>query len=154
MKYAEEMRSLTLLLATALALAACEPPPYDTAGDAAAEPSIRILFPESSTDHVYCSTFTVVVDVDNFVLSPDFNNGNVDGEGHWHLMLGSELLAARAEEYAFLPEPFEDGDYSLTAKLVANDHQPLDPEVSWLTELTVDSTDEGCLGGGITEMSY
>lgn len=146
----------------------CSPPPYDSAtGDSSAgAPSIRISFPESSTEYTYCSTFMVSVDVENFVLSEEHYGGdNVEGEGHWHLLDGDEVLKATADEWAFIPEEkaLADGDHVLKAQLVKNDHQALDPEISWIAEITVNNAAiddtgtedyEGCLGGGGSGAGY
>ena len=147
-----------LLLGLVAGTPACDPPPYDTSGGA---PSIRIIFPESSTEVVYCSTFQVSVAVENFTLSEaDYGGANVDGEGHWHLLDGDTVLKATADEYAYIPTdmPLSDGDHVIKAELVQNDHQPLTPEISWISEITVnneavddtatDTAYEGCIGGG------
>lgn len=133
----------------ALVLAACEPPPLDG-------PSITILYPESSDEDgtVYCSTFMVVVDIDNFVLSEDVGGTNVDGEGHWHLMDSETYLTATAEEYAFVPgdKALATGRHEIVAVLANNDHQLLDPETSYLIEVDVGETQTDgvtpCVGSG------
>lgn len=148
-----------------LALFACAPPTL--------EPSIRFTFPESPessdtaapvADQVYCSTFMASVVVDNLTLSEEHYGGeNVEGEGHWHLLDGTTVLAATWEEYAFISTPLAEGSHILYAQLVQNDHQPFSPDISFLAEIVVDSAAvddtgtpeyEGCLGGGSGGMAY
>ncbi len=144
-----------------LAVLGCPPPDYvaptgDTAVAASSDPSLRVLFPVSSTTEVYCPQFTVVVDVDHFTLSEEnYGLSPTEGEGHWHLLEGADVLGATADEHLALADPLDDGDHNLVAMLVGNDHQEYLHEgagVSWLVELTVEDG-PGCLGdrGGDTD---
>lgn len=136
-----------------LTLMGCPPPDYtapdgvDTAVDA--DPSVRLIFPRSSTTDVYCPLFTAVVDIDNYDLSEEnYGLAPTDGQGHWHLKEGSDVLGATASEFLALTAPLDDGAHNLLAVLVGNDHQELTVDgsaISWLAEITVSDT-EGCLG--------
>lgn len=158
-------RPTLLSILALLGLAACEPPPYDAseADDTGSlSPSIRVLFPESSTSARYCATFMVAVDVDNFVLSEEHYGGDpVEGEGHWHLLDGNDVVQPTFEEYAFIPAeaPLADGDHVLKAQLVGNNHQPFSPDIYYQVEITVlDGVDpesgEMCVGGGAGMSGY
>ncbi len=125
----------------------------DTADTASASvdaaPTIRLLFPQSSTTEFYCPLFTAVVDIDNYELSEEnYGLTPTEGEGHWHLTEGANILGATAAEYLELSEPLEPGNHNLVARLVGNDHQEYLNDgvgVSWLVEITV-SDAEDCLG--------
>jgi hypothetical protein len=139
-----------------LTLLGCPPPDYegpavDTSNPTVAntDPSIRLLFPQSSTSDVYCPLFTVVADIDNYDLSEEnYGLTPTEGQGHWHLTEGSDILGATADEFLELSEPLDEGDHNLVAVLVGNDHQEFEVDgtgFSWLVEITV-SDASGCLG--------
>ena len=124
--------------------------PTDTAtGAVDLTPTIRLLFPQSSTTEFYCPLFTAVVDIDNYDLSEEnYGLTPTEGQGHWHLTEGVNILGATADEYLELTEPLEEGDHNLVARLVGNDHQEYLIDgvgVNWLVEITVADT-AGCLG--------
>lgn len=165
--------SLCPLLAS---LCACAPPSYtpDTGGNEtgvgddtsacvdtspAPDPSIQIIFPESSSTVYYCSTLMVAVHIQNFVLSAEHTGGDpVDGEGHWHLYDGADYLGQTYKEYLFVGESkaLSEGEHVLVAELVQNNHQPFDDDIFYQAEILVDDTPpddpeteavETCLGG-------
>ena len=98
-RFAQNPLSVSSFVTIAIA-AACAPPAYETGASASdGYPAIKILFPnpslagEDDADAPVCSTFTVVVDVDNWELSTEGHGGDpVDGEGHWHLYIDDPQL--------------------------------------------------------------
>ena len=167
------MRRLTVLAPLVGLLVACDPPPFDpNAGEEEVFPSIRITFPNpglanSSRDEmVMCPTFTVVVEHENFEFSHDHYDGDpIEGEGHWHLHVDDPNLEtadnAMADPYSGLPNPLEDGNHTIYAVLVQNNHlrlpdamvDPTTPQDVHAVEITV-SDEMGCIGGGNTMMGY
>ena len=144
-------------LVALLSAVACAPPvlpidtgnPVDTGkgGDDSAQsssdPSIRIIYPVSSTTTVYCPSFFIVVDVDNFTIV-DIQDDPVDveGEGHWHLKNDDTYVVAVDKEYLQVPtdKVFSTGTHYVSAQLAQNDHQPLDPNVEYGVEITIGQT--------------
>lgn len=151
---------MTRLLPLLVSLAACAPPPLDTASiGGGGDPSIRILFPDSDDEKVYCSTFMVAVEIEDFEVVPaDQTATTTEGVGHWHLLdEGQKYLSANTDQFYFLDTPLEDGRRGLYAELVAENHQSYEPRILYFAEFTVDdeATDdpatedvfEGCWGG-------
>lgn len=155
------MTRAILPLALAAASAGCAPPPYsvpeDTGGGDTSdsghtgetavppppEPTVRIIFPESSSTVYYCTTFMVAVDVDNLVMTEEHFGGDpVEGEGHWHLYVDGSYVGATWKEYYFVPEAkaLTEGEHQLDVRLAGNDHQAFDPEISYQVEILVDDT--------------
>lgn len=140
-----------------LCLTACAPPeiPETTESGDDGEPSITIIFPESSQEIVYCPTFIVSVDVENFTLTDIVDGaGATEGEGHWHLLDSADYIIASSKEYVFVPssKALSPGTHSLVATLAYNDHQLVDPPVAWSVEIVVgDTQSDGvtpCIGSG------
>jgi hypothetical protein len=132
-----------LLLAT---LIGCPAPAYD---GSAGTPSIQMLFPVSSLDTVYCPIFTVVVDVDGYILSSEnYGDDHSDGEGHWHMTEGSEMLGTASADFYTLTQPLDEGEHAILVFLVQNNHQDYDfngEAIEWLTEIMVEDS-EDCVG--------
>lgn len=139
---------------------ACEPPPLDTAVvEAEGDPSIKFIFPDSDDDKVYCSTFMIAVQIDNFELLPaDQNAETTAGVGHWHLLNNDQdYIDTVIDQFYFYGTPLENGRQGLYAELVAENHQSFDPRIVHFAEFTVDdeavddpATEdvyEGCWGG-------
>ncbi len=131
---------------TCIAISACAPPP---AGDGAS--AVEILFPYSTQDDVFCPTMIVVVDVDGFTLSPEGIDGDeVDGEGHWHLLVNGEYITNSTYEYLVLDDSIAlapGRTHTMQATLRSNQHQELDPDVSSrVIEFQVEDSSD-CLGG-------
>lgn len=160
-----------------MASVACAPPPLPTTEDTAKDsqepvdvsPSINILFPESGPEMIYCATFMVVVDIDNYDLNPDFYEGLdlVEGEGHWHLNIPAGLggaVVASGEPYAFVDvtDALPDGGtYAFTAQLVDNQHAPLEGAPVSVVEIVIDPNydEDGdgmmdCIGGSGSGNGY
>ncbi|MCB9779233.1 MAG: hypothetical protein H6742_11770 [Alphaproteobacteria bacterium] len=142
------------LLSLPLLCAACAPPPLpggDTGSSGSGdngEPSVRIVFPFTSSSVTICPEFVMVLDIDNFDVV-DFN-GTTDvpaDEGHWHLFDGSDYLTNFVEEWGLVQLDHEGAGaepHILTVQLALNDHSLLDYEST--IEIEVDNT-EDCLGG-------
>ena len=151
---------MTRLLSLLVVLAACAPPPIDTAQiDGGGTPSIEIIFPDSDDDKVYCSTFMIAVQIDDFEVVPADKDAPItEGIGHWHLLdEGQKYLIAITDQFYFLEAPLEDGRRGLYAELVAENHQSYEPRILNFAEFTVDNEAvddpatedvyEGCWGG-------
>ncbi|MCB9743218.1 MAG: hypothetical protein H6741_14350 [Alphaproteobacteria bacterium] len=163
------MRLLLSIAALGLAVA-CQPPPKISAADSGAAsgaPSISFIFPETSAEEIYCSTFMAAVDVDNFQLYPEpYEEGLqlVDGQGHVHISVPAGLgggTVVTGEPYAFVDvsaaDPDPDTLYVFEATLVDNAHTPIPGVASAVVEIRIDDTFmvggdsgmvPGCLGGG------
>ncbi len=134
-----------LVFCLTVCLPACAPPELPQVEDSSGqgEPSIEIIYPESSQTTVYCSTFMVAVDIENFTVEPIVDGAaNADGIGHWHLLDSAEYLTAADKEYAFVPadKALSPGTHNIVATLAQNDHQLLDPPVAWSIEILVGET--------------
>lgn len=134
-----------MLCLALLSTAGCAPPVLDEA------PTIDILFPYSSQVDTFCPTMVVVVDVTGFTLAPDsIDQDEVDGEGHWHLMVDGEYIGNSGDNYFLVDDTLalESGrSHALSAALRTNQHNELDPDItSGEIEIIVDDVD-GCLGG-------
>ena len=149
-------RPLLLLLP----LVACDPPPIDTAVEPdPGAPAISIVFPDSDDSKVYCSTFMIAVQIDNFELIPANADAETEqGVGHWHLLdEGQTYIDTVIDQFYFYNTPMEDGRHGLYAELVAENHQSFDPRIIHFAEFTVDNEAvddpatedvyEGCWGG-------
>lgn len=145
-----------------LSMTACAPPPLPTdtgkGGDDSAQvsdaPTIRIIYPVSTSSTVYCPSFFMAVDVDGFTLTTIQDEPvNVDGEGHWHVKSDGTYVMAVDKEYIQVPvsEKITAGTHYISAQLATNDHQPLDPNVEHSIEITIgDTQSDGvtpCAGG-------
>lgn len=128
-----------------------------TGEQAPPDPTIRFIFPESSTTDRYCSTFMVAVDIDNFEMdSEHFGGDDVEGEGHWHLYSDGAYIGAGSGQYLFIPDSkaLTEGEHQLEARLSENDHDEFDPRIYDTVEIFVDDTPddpetpevETCLG--------
>jgi len=128
----------------------CAPPALDPSDTGAAQPSIEIRFPSSSETLHYCSTMIVVVDVLGFQLEPDALGDDAEaGHGHWHLLDGGVYVDSTGDPWTAVQGDLAlaDGRHFLTAELVNNDHQPLEPAVtSNLVEFDV-VEEVDCVGG-------
>ncbi|MCK6501866.1 hypothetical protein L6R53_00435 [Myxococcota bacterium] len=115
-------------------------------GTGVAEPTVRILFPQTRDDVVICPEFVIVVDVEGMELV-DFreNPDNVEGQGHWHLFDSGDYLAAYVDDWGLVTLE-NDGSvesHILTVELAQNDHTELG--ISATTEILVGPDD--CIGG-------
>jgi len=161
--------SLTIALLS-LGLA-CDPPPKisveDTNATVDTTPRVSLLFPQTSTELIYCSSFMAVVDVDNYELYPDpYEPGleAVEGQGHWHFNIPAGLgggTIVTGQPYAFVDVSEQDPDpdtlYLFEAVLVDNLHTPIPGISSAVAEIRIDDSFmvdgdsgmvPGCLGGG------
>lgn len=153
------LRGMHRSLVLVLSLTACAPPPIDTAIEDPGAPAITIVFPDSDDEKVYCSTFMIAVQIDNFELLPANKDAEVvEGLGHWHLLDdGQNYITTVVDQFYFYSTPFEDGRHGLYAELVAENHQSFEPRILNFAEFTVDddavddpATEdvyEGCWGG-------
>ena len=136
---------MPVLFLSLLAATGCAPPVLDEA------PGIDILFPYSSQVDTFCPTMVVVVDVTGFSLSAEgIDQDEVEGEGHWHLLVDGEYIGLSATDYFLVDDSLalEPGRvHALSAALRTNQHNPLDPDVvSGEVEINVDDVDD-CIGG-------
>jgi hypothetical protein len=99
-------------------------------------PSITLLTP-SDGDSV-SGPVDVEVEVEGLTLNPDAIGGtNVEGEGHWHLLVDGELAMPVGEESASL-EDLTPGEHTITVELHNNDHSPVTPRVADEATVTVE----------------
>ena len=106
-----------------------------THGPAAGIPTIAIVSPRPGqlTGHdVYVS-----VEVSNFTFVDAHGQPNAPNEGHLELFLGGVLRQDLSRYGTGFLVDLPDGNNTITARLVNNDHTPLTPDVSASVTITV-----------------
>ncbi len=119
-----------------------------------AEPEIRILFPETTKDVTICPEFIVVVDIQNFeVVDYSDQPPAREGEGHWHLYVGSTYAGASSASWREAELIQSDtGPAIIRAVLADNEHNDLD-EYQATAEFLIAGTSDAkdCVGGSVPE---
>ena len=102
---------------------------------AADRPDLTITYP--SDQWGVPDAFDLSANPENFVLNPDIGGANVDGEGHWAVVLDGAAIAESATGTASL-SGLPLGDQVLRVELRNNDRTPLEPPVYDEIQVTVE----------------
>ena len=120
-----------------------------TGKDAGAESVPRPLFaitqPLSGATVGRC--FTAVAETNGVELvDPTDHPDNVDGQGHWHILLDQRYFVCETEACEVRIEDIEPGPFTLVGRLVQNDYTDWLDEDGAIVEDHVDLviTDGGC----------
>lgn len=122
-----EPNRTTILVATCLLLAVL------------VVPAVQAQSIEIASGPAVAPEYTMRVDVSNFALvNFESRDSNQDGEGHIHYLVNgdpaTEDLSYATPSETFTYEGLSVGD-TVTARLVNNDHTPLDPKVQATQEV-------------------
>lgn len=126
-----------------LALALCVgfPPGCDEGGEVDEQPHVAFLSPEDGAT-VCGDPFEAEIELRGFELIEEVvtDPENLpDGKGHAHFYLNGQSVYESAATAATFDEPVSDGAYQLKVELANANHSPVEPYVSDLIYITVDS---------------